>query len=52
MPYAEVNGQRLFYEDTGGDGPPVAFSHGLFMDHTMFDPQVQALQDRYLYWMG
>lgn len=47
MPYAEVNGQRLFYEDTGGDGPPVAFSHGLFMDHTMFDPQVQALQDRY-----
>ena len=47
MPYAEVNGQRLFYEDTGGDRPPIVFSHGLFMDHTMFDPQVRALSDHY-----
>ena len=47
MPQAEANGQRLFYEDTGGEGPPVAFSHGLFMDHTMFDPQVEHLRARY-----
>jgi pimeloyl-ACP methyl ester carboxylesterase len=47
MPHAEANGQRLFYEDTGGEEPPVAFSHGLFMDHTMFDPQVELLRDRY-----
>jgi pimeloyl-ACP methyl ester carboxylesterase len=47
MPYAEVNGQRLFYDDTGGDRPPIVFSHGLFMDRSMFDPQVQALWDRY-----
>jgi len=47
MPHAEVNGQRLYYEDSGGDGPVVAFSHGLFMDESMFDPQVQALRDRY-----
>jgi pimeloyl-ACP methyl ester carboxylesterase len=47
MPHAEVNGQRLFHEDTGGERPPVAFSHGLFMDHTMFDPQVEHLRDRY-----
>jgi pimeloyl-ACP methyl ester carboxylesterase len=47
MPIAEVNGQRLYYEDTGGAGPPVIFSHGLFMDHEMFAPQVAALQDRY-----
>lgn len=47
MPHAEVNGQRLFYEDTGGDGPVIAFSHGLFMDHSMFAPQVEALRDRY-----
>ena len=47
MPFADVNGQRLHYEDTGGDGPAVAFSHGLFMDETMFDPQVAALRDRY-----
>ena len=47
MPHAEVNGQRLFYEDSGGVGPPIAFSHGLFMDHTMFVPQVQTLRERY-----
>ena len=43
MPYAEVNGQRLRYEDTGGDGPPVIFSHGFLMDHEMFAPQAAAL---------
>jgi pimeloyl-ACP methyl ester carboxylesterase len=47
MPYADVNDQRLFYKDTGGVGPPIAFSHGLFMDGSMFDPQVQTLSDRY-----
>lgn len=47
MPHADVNGQRLYYEDTGGDGAAVVFSHGLFMDHTMFAPQVEALRDRY-----
>ncbi len=43
MPYVEVNGQRVFYEDSGGAGPAVLFSHGFLMDHTMFDPQVEAL---------
>jgi pimeloyl-ACP methyl ester carboxylesterase len=47
MPFAEVNGQRLYYEDSGGDGPAIVFSHGLFMDTEMFAPQVQALRDRY-----
>jgi pimeloyl-ACP methyl ester carboxylesterase len=47
MPIAEVNGQRIYYEDTGGAGPPVIFSHGLFMDHEMFAPQVEALKGRY-----
>jgi pimeloyl-ACP methyl ester carboxylesterase len=47
MPHAEVNGQNLYYEDSGGDGPVVVFSHGLFMDESMFDPQVEALRDRY-----
>jgi len=47
MPYAEVNGQRLFYEDTGGDGPAVVLSHGFLMDRTMFEPQVQALADEF-----
>jgi len=47
MPYADVNGQKLFYEDTGGTRPAVIFSHGLFMDHEMFAPQVAALSNRY-----
>ena len=47
MPFAEVNGQRLRYEDTGGDGPPVIFSHGFLMDREMFAPQVADLADVY-----
>ncbi len=47
MPHADVNGQRLYYDDTGGDGPPIVLSHGFLMDHTMFAPQVAALRDRY-----
>ena len=47
MPFATVNGQKLFYEDSGGNGPAVIFSHGLFMDHEMFAPQVAALSSRY-----
>jgi 3-oxoadipate enol-lactonase len=33
-------GPKIAYEDTGGAGVPIIFSHGLFMDHTMFGPQV------------
>ncbi|SFM34098.1 alpha/beta fold hydrolase [Marinobacter zhejiangensis] len=47
MAFADVNGQRLYYEDTGGNGPVVVFSHGLLMDHDMFAPQVAALRDRF-----
>src|SRR5689334_15657165 len=50
MPYADVNGQRLYFEDTGaiGSGEDVIlFSHGLLMDHSMFDPQVDLLHDRW-----
>src|SRR5207248_908744 len=43
MPVAEVNGQRLRFEDTGGSGPTVIFSHGFLMDREMFAPQVEAL---------
>lgn len=47
MAFATVNGQELYYEDTGGTGPAIVFSHGLLMDHEMFAPQVEALRDRY-----
>ncbi|MGH2729315.1 MAG: alpha/beta fold hydrolase, partial [Actinomycetota bacterium] len=46
MPFVEVDGVKLFYEEAG-DGPPVVFSHGLFMDHEMFDPQVDVLQKEF-----
>ncbi len=36
MPHAAVNGQRIFFEDTGGDGPPVILAHGFLMDYEMF----------------
>ena len=43
MPYASVNGQRIYFEDTGGSGAPVILAHGFLMDHEMFAPQVAAL---------
>jgi pimeloyl-ACP methyl ester carboxylesterase len=44
-----VNGTtvRIGYDDTGGDGPAVLFSHGFLMDRTMFAVQVQDLSDTY-----
>ena len=47
MPYAEVNDQRIYFEDSGGDGPPVILGHGFLMDHEMFAPQVAALAPTY-----
>src|SRR3954468_9596720 len=43
MPLADVNGQHVYYEDSGGSGHAVLFSHGFLMDHEMFAPQVAAL---------
>jgi 3-oxoadipate enol-lactonase len=43
MPFAEVNGQRIRFDDSGGDGPPVILSHGFLMDREMFAAQVDAL---------
>ena len=47
MPVVDVNGQRIAYDDTGGNGPPIVFSHGFLMDRTMFDAQVEVLRDRH-----
>ena len=47
MPVAEVNGQSISYTDTGGDGPPIIWSHGFLMDHTMFEPQIEVLRGDY-----
>ena len=47
MPHAAINGQRIYFEDTGGAGPAVILGHGFLMDHEMFAPQVAALRDEY-----
>jgi 3-oxoadipate enol-lactonase len=47
MPFADVNGQRIRFEDSGGDGPPVILSHGFLMDREMFAPQVEALRPEF-----
>ncbi len=51
MAFFEHDGVRIFFEDSGGDGPPIVWSHGFLMDHTMFDEQVAALPDhRHVRW--
>jgi 3-oxoadipate enol-lactonase len=47
MAYMDVNGARLFYTDTGGDGPVVMFSHGLLFSTEMFDDQIAHLKGKY-----
>jgi 3-oxoadipate enol-lactonase len=47
MPFADVNGQHVYFEDSGGGGAAVIFSHGFLMDHEMFAPQVDALSSEF-----
>jgi 3-oxoadipate enol-lactonase len=47
MPHIRVNGVNLYYEDSGGTGEPIVFSHGLLWSGKMFCAQVAALKDRY-----
>jgi pimeloyl-ACP methyl ester carboxylesterase len=47
MPTIAINGTELCYEDTGGGGVPIVFSHGLLWSGRMYDPQVTALRGRY-----
>ncbi len=49
MPTLDVNGTRLYYEDTGpgSTGETIAFSHGLLWSTALFAPQIAALRARY-----
>jgi 3-oxoadipate enol-lactonase len=47
MAFLTRNGQRVFFEDTGGAGLPVFFTHGFILDHTIWTAQVEALSDRH-----
>src|SRR5438067_811258 len=42
MPRMQVDGAELHYEDSGGGGPPVVFSHGLLWSGTMYRFQIDA----------
>ncbi|MDZ7629998.1 MAG: alpha/beta fold hydrolase [Gemmatimonadaceae bacterium] len=47
MTLRQVRDTRLRVEDTGGDGPPVVFSHGVLWSTALFAPQVAALRGTY-----
>ncbi len=47
MPYLTINGVSFYYEDTGGPGPAIVFSHGLLMSSRMFAAQMAAFKGRY-----
>lgn len=47
MPELQVDGARLYYEDTGGAGPAIVFAHGLLWSTKMWRFQVAAFRDRF-----
>jgi pimeloyl-ACP methyl ester carboxylesterase len=46
MPSINVNDWEFAYDDVG-EGPPVFLLHGLLMDRTMWDHQIDGLRDAY-----
>ena len=48
MPTVKANGVELFYEERGSrNAPAVVLAHSLFLDHRMFEHQLEHLSDRY-----
>jgi 3-oxoadipate enol-lactonase len=47
VPFKQINGARLYYEESGSGSEIIVFSHGLLMSGEMFSEQVKALCDRY-----
>src|SRR5262245_53535714 len=47
MPTVKVNGVELFYKETGSGPETIVFSHGLMMDHSMFEAQRAVLSDQF-----
>jgi 3-oxoadipate enol-lactonase len=47
MPTVKVNGVELFYKESGAGPETIVFSHGLLMDHSMFEAQRAAFSGRY-----
>jgi pimeloyl-ACP methyl ester carboxylesterase len=40
---ATIDGRRIGYDDSGGDGVPLVLLHGFPLDRTVWDEQVEAL---------
>jgi pimeloyl-ACP methyl ester carboxylesterase len=47
MPITQVNGVELFYKESGRGPETIVFSHGLLMDHSMFEAQRAAFDPHY-----
>jgi pimeloyl-ACP methyl ester carboxylesterase len=47
MPTIHANGVELFYKESGSGLETIVFSHGLLMDHAMFEPQRAAFEKQY-----
>jgi pimeloyl-ACP methyl ester carboxylesterase len=47
MPTVTTNGIKLNYVDSGGEGTPVLLVHGFPLNLTMWQPQIDALGDRW-----
>lgn len=47
MPISNSNGAKIYYEDTGGTGDTIVFSHGLLFSGAMFEAQVAHFQSRF-----
>jgi pimeloyl-ACP methyl ester carboxylesterase len=43
----DAGNQQLSYEDFGGSGPVIVFSHAFAMNRSMFGPQLDVLETRY-----
>ena len=47
MPHLRVNDVTLFYEEMGSGPESIIFSHSFLLSGVHFNPQMQALRDRY-----
>ena len=46
MSFARINGQDLFYAESG-EGAPIIFGHGIAASHDVWEPVTKRLQDRF-----
>lgn len=47
MPFLSIRGVQLYYEDTGGPGEPIVFSHGLLWNSHLYARQIELLKAQY-----